>query len=144
VQQLVHYLVHAAGRNANFLLKIGPMPDGTIDPEMVRRLEGIGTWMTKHGHTITGTRGGPTGPQPWGTSTHSADTIYLHILDPSSADVDGWLTLTGTESLRSNNLREAVGDATVTSRRDADGRLQVKVKKSRDAIDLVIAARIPD
>lgn len=30
--QLIHYLVGAAGRNANFLLNIGPMPDGKIQP----------------------------------------------------------------------------------------------------------------
>jgi alpha-L-fucosidase len=42
VKQCVHYLVRAAGRNANLLLNIGPRPDGTIDPESVRRLEGIG------------------------------------------------------------------------------------------------------
>jgi alpha-L-fucosidase len=140
VRQLVHYLVNAAGRNANFLLNIGPMPNGTIDPEMVRRLEGIGAWMTKHGHTIVGTRGGPTGPQPWGTSTQTGGTIYLHILDTSSADGDGWVTLSGTESVAGNDLRETVGDAAFMSRRDAEGRLQVQVDKTRDDIDLVLSA----
>jgi hypothetical protein len=44
------------------------------------------------------TCGGPIGPQPWGTSTQTADAIYLHILDSSAADHDGWLTLGGTAS----------------------------------------------
>jgi alpha-L-fucosidase len=138
VRQLVHYLVNAAGRNANFLLNVGPLPDGTIDPEMVRRLEGIGAWMALNSHTICGTRGGPTGPQPWGTSTQTADTIYLHILDTTFADIDGWITLTGTEPLAAAESPKAVGDGTIASRRDTGGRLQVNVNQLGDTIDLVI------
>jgi alpha-L-fucosidase len=139
VRQLVHYLVQAAGRNANFLLNIGPRPDGTIDPEMVRRLEGIGDWLAKYGHTIYATRGGPTGPQPWGTSTQTADVVYLHILDSSAADRDGWLTLSGTNGLAANEVREAVGNSAVASRRDADGQLQVNVGQMSDMIDQVLS-----
>ena len=40
--ELVHYLVAAAGNNANFLLNVGPMPDGKIQPEFVERLRGDG------------------------------------------------------------------------------------------------------
>jgi alpha-L-fucosidase len=140
VQQLVHYLVNAAGRNANFLLNVGPRPDGTIDPELVRRLKGIGEWMSQYGHTVRGTRGGPTGPQPWGTSTQAADVIYLHILDRSAADGDGWLTLTGTHSIVSNHVRDTIDDAPVAVRRDADGQLQVKIDKRAKRIDTVLTA----
>jgi alpha-L-fucosidase len=136
--QLVHYLVQAVGRNANFLLNIGPLPDGTIDPEMVRRLEGIGEWLSQHGHTIYGTRGGPTGSQPWGTSTQTDGVVYLHVLDASAADADGWLTLAGTNSLVANDVRQAVDNSIVASRRSLDGGLQVKVDKQTDRIDLVL------
>jgi len=33
-KQVVHYLINAAGRNANLLLNIGPMPDGNIQPNL--------------------------------------------------------------------------------------------------------------
>jgi alpha-L-fucosidase len=138
LRQLIHYLVQAAGRNANFLLNIGPRPDGTIDPEMVRRLEGIGEWLSQYGHTIYGSRGGPTGPQPWGTSTQTADAIYLHILDSSAADSAGWLTLSGTESLETNDVRDALDSNAIESRRDADGQLQVKVLDGSNPIDRVL------
>ncbi len=42
VPELVHYLIRAAGRDANLLLKIGPRPDGTIDPDSAARLAGVG------------------------------------------------------------------------------------------------------
>ena len=77
---LVHYLVRAAGYNANFLLNIGPRPDGTIQPEFVERLKEIGAWMEKNGESIYGTRGGPIPPRDWGATTRKGNRIFLHIL----------------------------------------------------------------
>ncbi len=48
-QQLIQYLVKAAGHNANFLLNVGPTPEGTIQPEFVERIQAIGEWMRKNG-----------------------------------------------------------------------------------------------
>ncbi|MFN8581377.1 MAG: alpha-L-fucosidase [Gemmatimonadaceae bacterium] len=63
-RDLVRYLVKAAGNNANFLLNVGPMPDGRIQPEFVERLQGMGRWMTANGESIYGTRAGPVSPRP--------------------------------------------------------------------------------
>jgi len=81
VPNLVHYLVRAAGANANFLLNIGPMPTGEVQPEFVERLHAIGEWTAKNGDTIYGTRGGPIAPRSWGVSTQKGNTIYVHVLD---------------------------------------------------------------
>ena len=81
VPQLVRELVSAAGRNANFLLNIGPMPDGSIQPEFQERLRAIGAWMARYGQSIYGTRGGPVPPRPWGVTTQKADTVFVHVLD---------------------------------------------------------------
>ena len=37
-RDLIRYLVRAAGHNANFLLNVGPMPNGEIQPEFEERL----------------------------------------------------------------------------------------------------------
>lgn len=79
-RDLIHYLVKAAGNNANFLLNIGPCPDGTIQPEFVERLHELGIWLRKNGQSIYETRSGPIKPMPWGVSTQKGDKIYLHIL----------------------------------------------------------------
>ena len=42
---LIHYLVRAAGYDANFLLNVGPMPNGKIQPEFVERLQAMGDWL---------------------------------------------------------------------------------------------------
>ena len=80
-KELIQYLVKAAGNNANFLLNIGPRPDGTIQPEFVDRLHDIGEWTRKYGGSIYGTRGGPISPRPWGVTTKKGTKVYVHILD---------------------------------------------------------------
>ena len=74
-------LVRAAGNNANFLLNIGPMPTGKIQPEFVQRLGEVGKWLEKNGESVYGTRGGPLTPRPWGVTTRKGNTVYLHILN---------------------------------------------------------------
>ena len=80
-RDLVHYLARAAGHDANFLLNVGPMPDGTIQAEFVTRLREIGKWLEKNGPSIYGTRGGPIAPRDWGATTRTADKVYVHVLD---------------------------------------------------------------
>ena len=78
---LIRYVVRAAGMNANFLLNVGPMPNGEIQPEFVERLAEIGTWTRQYGQSIYGTRGGPLPAGPWGVTTQRGSTVYVHVLD---------------------------------------------------------------
>ncbi len=80
-RELIHYLVRAAGRDANLLLNIGPRPDGTLPDEALDRLAQIGEWMNTYGPTVYGTRGGPTRPHAWGVTTRRDDKIFVHILE---------------------------------------------------------------
>ena len=80
-RDLVHYLVRAAGYGANFLLNVGPMPNGKIQPEFVTRLQEMGHWLEKNGESIYGTRGGPVSPRPWGVTTQKDNKVYVHLLD---------------------------------------------------------------
>ncbi len=79
VKEVIHLLAGAAGRNANLLLNVGPMPNGKIQPEFTDTLAAAGKWLEQYGETIYGTRGGPVAPQPWGVSTQKGKKIYLHI-----------------------------------------------------------------
>jgi alpha-L-fucosidase len=81
VRELIHYLVRAAGYNANFLLNVGPMPNGKIQPEFVERLRGMGQWLRENGDSIYGTRGGPIPPRPWGVTTRKGNKVFVHVLD---------------------------------------------------------------
>ncbi|WP_369411537.1 alpha-L-fucosidase [Longitalea luteola] len=79
VKQVVQLLVSAAGRDANLLLNVGPMPTGLIQSEFVDTLAGAGKWLQQYGESIYGTRGGPLPPQTWGVSTQKGKLIYLHL-----------------------------------------------------------------
>lgn len=78
---LIHYLVRAAGKNANLLMNIGPQPNGELPSIAVERLKEVGKWMDIYGETIYGTRGGEVAPHEWGVSTRKGDRLYIHILD---------------------------------------------------------------
>jgi alpha-L-fucosidase len=81
-KNLIRYLVKAAGYNSNFLLNVGPMPNGKVQPEFIITLREMGTWMEKNGETIYGTRGGPVSPKSWGVTTQKGNKVYVHIMNP--------------------------------------------------------------
>jgi alpha-L-fucosidase len=83
VKQLIHYLVNAAGRNANFLLNVGPMPNGKVQSELVDSLNAVGKWMQQYGESIYGTRGNVMPPKDWGVVTAKGKSTYVHILKDS-------------------------------------------------------------
>jgi alpha-L-fucosidase len=81
VKQIIHYMVNAAGRDANLLLNIGPMPNGKIQPEFADTLALVGNWMQKNGRSIYGTRGNIIAPQQWGVVTYKNKTLFAHIMN---------------------------------------------------------------
>jgi alpha-L-fucosidase len=80
VTHLIQYIVNAAGQNANFLLNVGPMPDGTIQQEFTDTLKAVGNWMKQYGESIYGTRGAVVKTQEWGVVTANGKTWYAHII----------------------------------------------------------------
>jgi alpha-L-fucosidase len=86
LDECVRTLVACAGGDGNLLLNVGPMPTGEIEPRQAARLREIGAWLSVHGESVRGTRGGPFRPGPWGVGTHRDRTVYAHVLDWPAAD----------------------------------------------------------
>ena len=85
VKELIQTLVDVASKGGNFLLDVGPTPEGTIQPEFAERLRGIGRWMRLNGDAIYGTTYGPLQNLPFGRTTAKGSTVYLHVFEwPSS------------------------------------------------------------
>ena len=78
---LIHYLVRAAGMNANLLMNIGPQPNGELPAAALQRLARMGEWMKVYGETIYGTRGGVIEPRDWGVTTQKGNRLFVHILN---------------------------------------------------------------
>jgi alpha-L-fucosidase len=79
-RELIHYLVKAAGYNSNFLLNVGPMPNGKIQQEFSDTLKIVGNWLKEFGETIYGSQQGPIAPRTWGVTTKKGNRIFIHVL----------------------------------------------------------------
>ena len=80
-RQLIHYLVTAANGGGNYLLNVGPDPDGRIPFESVERLRAMGRWLDVYGESIYGSE--PTADRlrissAGRTHTKIGNTLYLH------------------------------------------------------------------
>ena len=80
-KELIHYLVKAAGNNANLLMNVGPRPDGTFPDIAIERYNAMGAWLKTYGETIYGTRGGFVAPRDWGVTTQKGNRLFVHILN---------------------------------------------------------------
>ncbi|WP_019670323.1 alpha-L-fucosidase [Eudoraea adriatica] len=87
VPELVRYLVKAAGNNANFLLNVGPMPNGKVQKEHKEILKAMGAWLSIYGETIYGTRQGLAMTDDNIVSTRRGDKLYLHVLEDADNEL---------------------------------------------------------
>jgi alpha-L-fucosidase len=54
--KVVHNLIEVVAKGGNLLLGIGPNPDGTLNQQVIGRLEEIGGWLKVNGEAIYSTR----------------------------------------------------------------------------------------
>ena len=83
---VVSNLVKCSMFGGNYLLDVGPMPEGPLPDECLKRLHEVGEWMQRYGDSIYGSRRSTVGYSSFGQFTQRGNTIYLHV--------DYWL---GTE-----------------------------------------------
>ena len=81
VQFLIRSLVEVASRGGNFLLNVGPQPDGQIQPEFQERLRAIGDWLSVNGDSIYGSTYGPVQGLTAIRTTAKANRIFIHVFD---------------------------------------------------------------
>lgn len=87
-KELIHYLIKSAGYGSNFLLNVGPMPNGKIQPRHISTLEKIGNWMGVYGETIYGTSRGPISPNDSIVSTQKDGVVFLHLLNIKGEELE--------------------------------------------------------
>ncbi|PYT77400.1 MAG: hypothetical protein DMG40_23680 [Acidobacteria bacterium] len=80
-QFLTRSLVEVASRGGNFLLNVGPRPDGTIQPEFQERLRAIGDWLSINGDAIYGTSYGPVQGVASIRTTAKENKIFVHVFE---------------------------------------------------------------
>ena len=83
----------ARSGGGNYLLNIGPKPDGSVPEESVTTLEAVGKWLDTNGNAIYGTE---RGSFSWNTNanyTRRGNTLYIHQqFWPGATPAAEWLT----------------------------------------------------
>jgi alpha-L-fucosidase len=90
-EELIKMVSKSACRGSNFLLNIGPTPEGTLPVEDQVRLHDLGEWMKLNGEAIYKTSGNPFGEEHfWGSISVSKyqPVIYAHLWNWIGGDVE--------------------------------------------------------
>lgn len=89
---MIQMLCDIASKGGNFLLNVGPQPDGRIPAESIERLAAIGRWMETNGESIYGTTASPFATLAWGRCTQKRlpqgrTRLYLQVFEwPQASD----------------------------------------------------------
>jgi alpha-L-fucosidase len=83
---LVHLLVDIVAKGGNFLLNVGPQPDGTLPLAARQRMKEMGDWLQVNGEAIYGTR--PIAPYKEGRMafTQKSGNVYAIYLPRNEGD----------------------------------------------------------
>ncbi|MFC1563569.1 alpha-L-fucosidase [candidate division KSB1 bacterium] len=55
-EQIIHTLINIISRGGNYILNVGPTPEGILEQEALNRLKEVGRWMRVNGEAVYGTR----------------------------------------------------------------------------------------
>jgi alpha-L-fucosidase len=76
---VIRNLITCARDGGNYLLNIGPEPDGSIPPESVRILTAVGDWMKTGGQAIYGAERCQVARSTYANFTRKGNTLYMHV-----------------------------------------------------------------
>ena len=128
-ETLVRNLIDIASKGGNYLLNVGPTPQGEIPAASVERLAGMGKWMAVNGESIYGTSASPFSAQlPFGRATKKGNRLYVQVFD--------W-PANGTLTLPSWGGTPAKAWLVAT-------KADVPVKTSADGVTLTLPSTAPD
>jgi alpha-L-fucosidase len=75
----IRNLSACANGGGNYLLNIGPKPDGSIPEESVRILSAVGQWMDRNGATIYDSEPCQASNSVFANFTRKGNTLYIHV-----------------------------------------------------------------
>src|SRR5438132_8476496 len=124
---IVNNLITCARGGGNYLLNIGPKPDGSIPQESIDILQAVGKWTSQNGAAIYGTERNDFEWHVYANFTQRGNTAYAHVTYwPGDTPAEQWLTFYQPPSVFSfagwrtkvKSVRLLVGDKPLTFTQD--------------------------
>ena len=135
--ELIREMVEVFAKGGNLLRNLGPRPTGEWSPPVRERIKEVGVWLRANGESVYGTHRTRLGCQPWGWTTASDTTLYLHVFRwPGQS-----LTLTGLYDRARLAQLLATGTTLRFVQRDDELTLSLPAA-APDPVDTVIAVRV--
>jgi alpha-L-fucosidase len=78
-KEIVNNLVTCARGAGNYLLNIGPKPDGSVPEESVRILEAVGRWTSKNAISLYGMDRCAVSRSQFANFSRKGNTLYVHV-----------------------------------------------------------------
>ena len=80
-ETLIHNLIDIVSKGGNYLLNVGPTPEGLIPNPSIERLNNMGKWLKLNGESIYGAKASPFAKPHWGRFTSKPGKVYAHIFN---------------------------------------------------------------
>lgn len=119
-RQIIRTLVKIAARGGNYLLNVGPKPDGSIPARAKEVLAEVGRYLRANGAAIYACELMPTYPYEisWGDMTLKRGRLYIHVYEPKKvvellnmkAGLKGARILATGEALACSSVRSCEED----------------------------------
>jgi len=78
-KEVLRNLVLCARDGGNYLVSIGPKPDGSVQREAVDLLTKVGDWMSRNGSAMYGTERAKVTRFQYAGITRRGNTLFLHV-----------------------------------------------------------------
>jgi alpha-L-fucosidase len=122
-RQLIHLLVDIVAKGGNFLLNVGPSPEGELAPDAYQRMQDIGAWMKINSEAIYNTR--PVSPYKEGkicfTSLKDGTVYAIYLADENETELPATIRLSGVAPAKGANLKLLGTDVPLHWKRDGNG-----------------------
>jgi alpha-L-fucosidase len=135
---LIRNLVRCVSGGGNYLLNVGPKPDGTFPAMAQIRLKQIGRWMKANSESIYGAGRAPFAiDEATGLTTAKGNTVYLHLFKWPGEE----FVVSGVSVPVTSAKVLATGDRVSVAQEGGRLILRGLPKRAPDAWDSVIAVR---
>lgn len=104
--EVIALLIEVAAKGGNFLLGVGPTPQGVIQPEVVEILKNVGDWLDKNGTGIYGTRITPYyhSGNVWFTAGKNSKTLYAHYIPEKENELPPFIEWEGNRPIKGSSV----------------------------------------